>query len=125
NIGAGERATLAVAIAGPDARPASSKAKVVATAERGTVSVERSLGGGLWTLRYTAPGTQGEDRIAVTVDGDERAGTGEVTLLVRGIAATIEVDVPAVIEPGGELTGSVRVLDAGGIALREPDIGVT
>lgn len=124
-IGAGEPMTLAIAIAGADARPAPDKAKLVVAAERGTVEPVRSLGGGLWTLRYMAPGTQGADRISVKVDGDDRAGTGEVTLDVRGIAAKIELNVAQNVEPGSELTGTVRVLDAGGNALREPEIGAT
>lgn len=125
SIGAGESTMLAVAIAGPDARPLSGKAKLVAKAERGAVRTPTSLGGGLWTLSYTAPADQGDDRISVQVEGDDRAGTGEVTLNVRGIAAKVELTVPPAFEPGGELTGTVRVLDAGGIVLREPELSAT
>ncbi len=125
SIGAGESTMLAVAIAGPDARPLSGRAKLVAKAQRGTVHAPTSLGGGLWTLSYVAPADQGDDKITVQVEGDDRAGTGEVTLNVRGIAAKIEVTVPPMFEPGAELSGTVRVLDAGGIVLREPELSVT
>ncbi len=124
-IGAGESSLLAVAIAGPDARPANAKTKLVATAERGTVAIEKSLGGGLWTLRYTAPAGDGQDKITVRVEGDDRAGPGEITMVVRGRAAKIEVDVPPVVKPGSDLTGTIKVIDGGGIVLREPDIGAT
>lgn len=125
SIGAGEAMMLAVAVASRDSRPAAPNTTLVPTAERGTVVLGRSLGGGLWTLRYTAPATQGPDKIRVAISGDERAGIGELALDVRGIAAAIELDVPTELEAGAELTGRVRVLDANRAVLREPGISAT
>jgi hypothetical protein len=124
-IGTGESTLIAVAIAGPDARPANAKTKVVGTAERGTVAIDKAHGGGLWTLRYTAPAGDGQDKITVRVEGDDRAGPGEITMVVRGSAAKIEVDVPTSVKAGTDLSGTIKVIDGAGTVLREPDIGAT
>jgi len=125
SIGASQSMTLAAAIVGANGRPLPPTAKVVASAERGKVGAAEAVGAGLWKLEYTAPDALGPDRILVTLDGDPSAGTGEAAVDVRTPAAKIELTMAPAFDPGSELTGTIRVLDAGGIVLREPDITAT
>ena len=112
----GDPVTLAIAVAGGDGRPAGASTNVIGTAKRGKLARPTSLGGGLWSVQYTAPTTPGPDRVTIRIDGDTRAGTAEVEVPVAaGNVARIAIEVPpGPYEPGAELAGTARVLDAAG-----------
>jgi hypothetical protein len=116
---------IAIAIAGANGRPAAATTPVVATAARGVVETARSLGGGLWSARYTAPTSAGADKVTIRIAND-KTGTGEVALdVTAGSAARIELDVAAgPYEPGTALGGSLRVLDGSGNPVRDPAVTV-
>ena len=122
-VSAGATTMIAVALLGKDTRPAAASAKVEATAERGTLDAPRSLGGGLWAFRYVAPRETGRER--VTIHGDGEQAVVEIDV-VGGAATRIELDVtPGPHEPGSELVGRVRVLDADNNVLARPAVRVT
>lgn len=126
-VRAGEATTIAIAVAGKDGRPGAPALPVIATAQRGTVGAVQSLGGGLWSVRYTAPTSAGADRVTIRIDGDKAAGSSEVSLEVgAGGAARIEIDLPSTpYEPGAEIAGTVRVFDAAGNPQRAPAVTAT
>ena len=127
DVHVGGPATIAVAIAGNDGRPGAPTLSVIATARRGTLGASRSLGGGLWSVPYTAPTAAGADHVTIRIDGDPRAGTAELDLDVgAGGASRIEIDVPAgPYAPGAEIAGTARVFDAAGNPLHAAVVTAT
>jgi len=111
-----EPATIAVAIAGPDGRPAAMSLKVSASAKRGTVGVAKALGPGVWAVPYTGPKAPGSEQVTILVDGDPRAGTAKLDLdIAAGNVARLELEVPpGPYEPGSEIAGTARAFDASG-----------
>ncbi|MGE5183137.1 MAG: hypothetical protein ACM31C_13795 [Acidobacteriota bacterium] len=122
----GQQVTIAIAVAGDDGRPAVATAAVAASAQHGALGAVTSLGGGLWSVAYTAPGAPGRDRVTIRVDGDPKAGTAQLDLpIVAGAAARIELVLPpGPFQPGGELAGTLRVVDAKGNEVHDPDVTV-
>jgi len=123
----GEPSMIAVAIAGSDGRPGQPTLAVVATAKRGTLGAAKALGGGLWSVPYTAPTAAGADHVTIRIEGDPRAGTAELDLDVgAGGASRIEIDVPAgPYTPGAEIAGTARVFDAAGNPLHDAVVTAT
>jgi hypothetical protein len=123
----GESATIAVAIAGNDGRPGQPTLSVIATARRGTLGATKALGGGLWSVPYTAPTAAGVDHVTIRIEGDPRAGTAELDIEVgAGGASRIEIDVPpGPYAPGAEIAGTARVFDGAGNPLRDAAVTAT
>lgn len=122
----GGSTTLAIAVAGADGRPAP-PSTAVAGSGKGKLGPARSLGNGLWTMRYTAPRTPGPDRVTIRIDGDRRAGSATLDLDIRpGSVTRIELEVPAgPHEPGAALSATARVFDRAGNPVRDADVTAT
>ncbi|MBA3464355.1 MAG: hypothetical protein H0T46_30670, partial [Deltaproteobacteria bacterium] len=113
-LAAGEHTTIAIAVAGTDGRPAAGALPIRATARLGTVSPPEPRGGGLWSVRYTAPKTPGNDAVTIGVDGEASAFSVQLPFEISaGRPARITLEVPpGPLEPGAELAGVARVFDA-------------
>ncbi|HTL32632.1 MAG TPA: hypothetical protein VL326_05890 [Kofleriaceae bacterium] len=119
HLAAGDKTLLAIAVAGPDGRPAIASTKVVASVGHGTLGKVEAKGVGLWTVEYTSPTWTGTEKVTIRVEGDASAGTAELPLAVGGGAASkIELEGPsAPVVPGGDVVIAVKMADASGNTL--------